>query len=114
MSSQFIEKYNFGKIIINGKAYANDVILLGEKIIPNWWRKKGHNLLKQDLEKIIEYKPQLLIIGKGNNGRMRVPNALHKKLEFNIESYKTDRAVRRYNQALEEGIRVAGGFHLTC
>ncbi len=114
MCVQYIEDYSFGEITIAGNAYSNDLIILGKEIIQNWWRKKGHTLLKQDLKKIIEYQPTLLIVGKGYYGRMNVPADLIKDLNFKIRSYKTAEAIRRYNKALEKNKRIAGAFHLTC
>jgi len=114
MSSEYIQNYDFGEIRINGNTYTNDLIILGKEIIPDWWRKKGHNLIKQDLEKIIEYHPSLLIIGKGYYGRMNVPKDLTKELNFSIQSYKTGEAIKKYNQALNKDKKIAGAFHLTC
>jgi hypothetical protein len=114
MSSGYIQDYDFGEIKIDGTTYTNDLIILGTEIIPEWWRKKGHNLIKQDLKKVIEYKPTLLIIGKGYYGRMNVPTELTKELNFTIRSYKTGEAIKKYNKALNKEKRIAGAFHLTC
>lgn len=39
-----IEKYSFGKIVVNGAAYANDIKIVQGRVIPDWWRKKGHSI----------------------------------------------------------------------
>ncbi|MEF8832246.1 MAG: Mth938-like domain-containing protein [Candidatus Thermoplasmatota archaeon] len=114
MVSNFIEDYSFGKIVIDGERYTDDVILLGEKIIDGWWRKKGHRVVKGDLKKVLEYSPDILIIGTGNSGRMRVPSELPNKLKFEVESYSTQKACDRYNKLVEGDKKIAGGFHLTC
>ncbi len=114
MSSKFIEDYSFGKINIAGKNYNDDVILLGEKVLDGWWRESGHRLSRSDLKKIIEYDPDILIIGTGNSSRMKVPSDLPRKLEFEVESYPTRKACDRYNELIESDKRIAGGFHLTC
>ncbi|MBS3790545.1 MAG: hypothetical protein KGY66_06485 [Candidatus Thermoplasmatota archaeon] len=114
MVSNFIEDYSFGKIVIKGELYSDDVILLGKKVIDGWWRKRGHRVAKGDLTKIIEYDPDVLIIGTGNSGRMKVPSELPKKLEFEVESYPTGKACDRYNKLLQSDKKIAGGFHLTC
>ncbi|MBD3214430.1 MAG: hypothetical protein GF311_17595 [Candidatus Lokiarchaeota archaeon] len=114
MKSKFIEDYQFGRIEINNKTYTNDVILLGKEVLPEWWRERGHSLAKKDLEKVIDYNPDVLIVGTGNSGRMTVPRDLPKKLNLKVKSYPTKTAVKEYNKRLENGKKIAGAFHLTC
>jgi len=109
-----IEDYSFGKIVIDGEHYNNDVILLGEKVIDGWWRETGHRVIKDDLKKVLDYDPDILILGTGNSGRMKVPSELLKKLEFRVESYPTMKACDRYNKLIKSDKKIAGGFHLTC
>jgi hypothetical protein len=113
--SNFITHYSFGKIIIDGKTYENDVILLNEKVISNWWRDRGHRLAKNDLKKVIEFNPDILIVGKGHSGNMTVPPNLPQKLDFQIEKYDTSKAVEVYNEKIKNNKKkIAGAFHLTC
>ena len=44
-----IDSYSFGNIVIDGKSYASDVIILKDRIVSNWWRKEGHALCLNDL-----------------------------------------------------------------
>ena len=39
-----IEEYKFGFIRIDGEEYRRDLVILPDKIIPDWWREKGHRL----------------------------------------------------------------------
>ncbi|MEJ2278262.1 MAG: MTH938/NDUFAF3 family protein [Candidatus Lokiarchaeota archaeon] len=114
MSVDFIDNYKFGKIQIKNKNYTEDMILLGKKIIPNWWRESGNNLNESDLQKVINYNPDLLIIGTGNMGNMIISQKLIKNLSFKVKCYKTTKAVEKYNVALNKDKKVAGAFHLTC
>ena len=114
MCSNFIESYSFGSIKIGGRSYSDDVILLGKEVKSGWWRNRGHTVQKPDLFDVIEYQPDLLIIGTGNSGRMSVPRELIKKLDFNVESYRTNKACKVYNKKLDQNIKLAGAFHLTC
>ncbi|MFP4000613.1 MAG: Mth938-like domain-containing protein [Thermoplasmata archaeon] len=114
MNSEFIEDYSFGKIVIDGERYTDDVILLGEKVIDGWWRERGHRVNKDDLGKIVRFDPDILIIGTGSSGRMKVPSSLSSKFEFEMESYPTRQACERYNELLQQDKKIAGGFHLTC
>jgi len=71
-----IEDYSFGKIIINGKKYDSDLIIFKDHIYDSWWRKEGHNLCIDDIKEIIDIKPEVLIIGTGYFGLMKVPQEL--------------------------------------
>lgn len=94
--------------------YTDDVLILGTKIVPNWWRDEDHTLKKQDLGKIIDYKPDLLIIGKGAYGNMVLSKNLESRLDFDVEKYDTAQAVKVYNKKIKSEKKVAGAFHLTC
>ncbi|UCE13999.1 MAG: Mth938-like domain-containing protein [Candidatus Heimdallarchaeota archaeon] len=112
-----IEKYSFGLIQISGKEFSNDVIIFPEEVIPNWWRKEGHNLHMEDLQEVIARKPDTLIVGKGYNGIMKVPKSLIQELEdkgITTLAKKSNEAVKEYNKLLKEGKRVAAALHLTC
>jgi len=114
MCSNFIEAYSFGNIKIDGGSYSDDVILLGREVKSGWWRNRGHTVQKPDLLDVIEFEPDLLIIGTGNSGRMSVSRDLVKELDFKVESYRTDKACKVYNNKLNQNIKLAGAFHLTC
>lgn len=114
MTSDFIEDYSFGNIVIEGKPYSDDVILLEKEVIDGWWRKRGHRVGENDLDKIVNFDPDILIIGTGSSGRMSVPSKLSNKLDFEVESYPTKKACKRYNRLVKSDKKIAGGFHLTC
>ncbi len=114
MSSDFISSYKFGEIIIENKTYTDDIILLGKDVEPKWWRKEGHNLTKEDLGKILGYEPDLLIVGTGAYGMMKVPSNLTKNLNFKVIARPTKEAMEKYNQEIKRNNKIAGAFHLTC
>jgi len=114
MSSEFINDYKFGRIKIENKTYTDDIIILGKNVKPKWRRLKGHNLAKDDLNEVIIYGPDLLIVGTGTYEKMQVPSNLSEKLNFKVISYPTKEAVEKYNQEIKENKRIAGAFHLTC
>jgi len=111
-----IESYKFGEIIINGKKYNSDLIILKDRIYDNWWRKEGHNLCIDDLKKIIDKKPDILIIGTGSFGLMKVSLELINYLETNnieVIIKKTKEACDEYNKLYQKE-NVVAAFHLTC
>jgi hypothetical protein len=112
-----IDSYEFGRIVVDGNAYSNDLILLPHDVVPDWWRRHGHSLMENDLEEVFAAGPDLLVIGTGAFGRMNVPPATWEAIErAGIESVveKTGSAVQSYNRFVDEGRHVAGAFHLTC
>jgi len=112
-----IEKYDFGRIKVSGKTYFRDIIIFPNEILPNWWRKEGHNLCMEDLEEIIKRKPDILVIGNGYSGVMRVPRDVVEELEkmgIRVIVKNTREAVKEYNRLAQEGKNVAAALHLTC
>jgi len=112
-----IDAYEFGRMVVDGKTYTDDLILLPDDIRPEWWRRHGHTLLEDDLDEIFAAGPDLLVIGTGAQGGMTVPEETWEAFkQAGIETVieKTPRAVQAYNRLLDEGRQVAGAFHLTC
>ena len=111
-----IDTYDFGKVVIDGREYSSDIILLPDRILDHWWRKEGHRLQKEDLEAVIASGVHLLVIGTGMHGMMQVPAETLSYLERKgITSLvlKTREACRAFNEQGKKG-GVIGAFHLTC
>jgi len=113
-----IEEYQFGRIKVQGKVYTADVIIFPEGVNDSWWREKGHELSCQDLEAVWQARPEILVIGTGAYGAMKVlPEAheLMRKRCAQVHVLPTTQAWTRYNELLAgaEG-RVVAALHLTC
>jgi len=111
-----IEHYSFGKIIIDGETFTSDVIIYPGRIYAPWWRKEGHHLQPVDLVDIVSAGPDMLIVGTGFSGLMRVPEetisfVASKGIEIRIE--RTGKAVELFNSMEKDGIIIAA-LHLTC
>lgn len=103
--------------MIDKNEYTADLIILPDRLYPSWWRKEGHGLCLADLEEVLKRDIDILVVGTGAYGRMRVPEELLKELkDRGIETYvtETDKAVLIFNRFIEEGKKIAGAFHLTC
>jgi hypothetical protein len=114
--SMKIDSYQFGKMVVNGETYTKDLKIFPDGVRSNWWRKSGHNLSRSDIEDVIEYQPETLIIGTGKSGVMSVGQEVKKYIKENgikdLHVVKTDKAVELYNQA--EKRNTVAAFHLTC
>ena len=113
----FIDSYSFGHMTVDGESYDQDLIIFPDKVKANWWRDNGHTLRTADLQEVIEYKPELLVVGTGASGRMQTE--LQTKDTLNQEGIKyvealTGDARKIFNEEMEKGTRVVGAFHLTC
>ena len=111
-----IEAYGFGEIKISGKNYQNDVIVYPDHIDSKWWRKQGHVLDIDDIEDVINAKPDVIIIGTGQPGMMRVSaETLAKIKDLGIEMIvmPTEPACKEYNRIASEKKAIAC-LHLTC
>jgi len=110
-----IDAYTFGKITVDGKTYTNDIRIINNKVKPNWWRKEGHRLYIEDIQDILEKKPNTIIVGCGHDGVMKVDQRVRNYCRDNniqlIELHTGD-AVKRFNETTEPGL--VGIFHLTC
>jgi hypothetical protein len=112
-----IESYAFGKIVIDGRTYRNDVILHPDYVEGDWWRKQGHQLCVEDIQKAIERgEPDVLVVGEGKYGFMKVlpeTEEYLKSMGIRLIAESTDDACETFNQ-LSGKEKVVGAFHLTC
>jgi hypothetical protein len=113
-----IEHYDFGEITINGKRYFHDLIVFHTgKIKDNWWRVEGHRLSIEDIKDILKDKPEILVIGSGYDGLMRVDNNVIKTLKdagIDVVVKKSVEACKVYNELKTKSKKVALAIHLTC
>ncbi len=111
-----VDSYSFGRIVISGKTYTSDPIIYPDRIDPSWWRKTGHNLCLEDISNIFHENFEVLIIGTGYFGLMRVAEEViqHAKSQgFEIFIEKTKNAVDEFNRISEQKKTIAA-LHLTC
>jgi len=114
--NKMIESYSFGQIIIDGKKYNSDLIIYKDHINSNWWRKEGHNLYIEDVQEILNEKPEIIIVGTGCYGLMKISTDLIKYLEsigIDLVIKKTKDACNEYNKLYKDK-KVVAALHLTC
>ena len=111
-----IDSYDFGRIVINGKRYNTDLIVFSDKVTDGWWRKEGHRLHVEDLKDVLEVKPEVLVVGTGYSGLMRVPPETRRYVEsegIEFIAQKTAEACETFNR-LVKSRKVVAALHLTC
>jgi len=103
-------------MVVDGQTHTHDVILLPDRVVANWWRKQGHRLEVTDLQEVLNAAPEVLVVGTGAYGAMKVPQETKDALEaagIELRTAHTGDAWHVYND-LREQRRTAGVFHLTC
>jgi hypothetical protein len=112
-----IDAYTFGRITVNGREYTSDVIIYPGRVDPSWWRKEGHSLHPEDVSDIVKASPDVLIIGTGYFGVMKVPQETLDHLAalgIDVRTGRTGKAVELYNSLREKHGTVIAALHITC
>ena len=119
-----IEEYRFGSITINGKTYAEDVVVYWSGEVLKWRRRESHVIDVEDVTGAVKENPDTIIIGTGEAGLTKITgeaqNFIQKKgIKLIID--KTEEAIRTFNVIIEKSQeeegkprKVIGLFHLTC
>jgi hypothetical protein len=111
-----ISSYDFGHIVIDGKRYSSDLIVYPDRVKAGWWREEGHRLQMEDLEEVLEAKPEVLVVGTGYYGELMVPSETRKQVEsrgIELIIQKTAEACQVFNYIIESK-KVVAVLHLTC
>jgi len=111
-----IDSYRFGLIVVSGKSYTSDVIIFPDRVNDNWRRKTGHQLHLDDLSGVMAAKPEVLVVGIGASGLVKVSPEVEERLEaqgIKLIAQPTGEACNLYNQ-LCQSQRVVAALHLTC
>ncbi len=119
-----VEEYKFGSITIDGKTYNFDVEVRWTGEVLRWWRKEGHTIDVEDVERAVKQNPDTIILGTGAYGVCEVTKECKSFIEeqgIKLIIDKTEEAVKTFNIILEESKeeegkqnKIIGLFHLTC
>jgi hypothetical protein len=111
-----IEKYHFGRVVIEGRTYTSDVIVYADRVTSNWWRREGHELSVEDLTDVFREKPDVLVVGTGSPGLMRILPETRLRLEeekIELIAKPTEEACALFN-VLQTKREAVACLHLTC
>lgn len=107
--------YRFGKIEVEGEVWTKDVMVLPKGVKP-WIRKEGHRVHPEDLKEALAERPELLLIGTGYSGMLRVTSeaeSILRERDIELMTLKTAEAVEAYNE-LSSKRKTCALLHLTC
>ena len=115
-----IDNFQLGKIIVSGKSYAHDILILVDGTVKRrddvFLNFVSHTVKQAEIAELLKGYPEVIVVGTGTEEKVR--------LSFNIERLVTElkadlialpspKAVTRYNQFLDESKRVAALIHVT-
>jgi len=116
MGAPKVESYEFGRMVVDGEKHTNDLILLPDRVVANWWRNEGHRLSAADLDAVFDAEPDVLVVGNGDRGVMDIPEKTRQAITdagIELRVARTGDAWHTYNE-LQDRHEAAGAFHLTC
>ena len=96
-----IDSVRFGHIVIHGRVYTSDVIVYPDQVEADWWRKEGHTLYPEDIAAVFVRKPEVLVVGTGASGLMRVSSEVEDRLKtagIALRAERTEKACTLFNE----------------
>jgi hypothetical protein len=113
-----IDRFRFGSVRIDGVHYSEDLVILGGVVHSPWWRTAGgHVFAPNDLANVIEAAPEVVCLGTGAVGMVKVEEATieaFRKAGTRVVIDRTGAVVEIFNRLVAEGREVAAALHLTC
>jgi hypothetical protein len=116
-----ITSFNFGFIIVDDKQYSHDVIILPDGTVKEREIHKGrlgsHSIARSEIEYLSKEQPDVILIGTGMQGMAKLAHDAEFYLvqpNLNVMMLPSGQAVRKFNQYMDEGERVAALIHVTC
>ena len=104
-----VRSYNAGEVQIRDRRYVRSLIVLPERILPDW--EPGHpaDLRESDLRPVIEHGPEVLILGTGERQVFPEPALFAELMARGIGFEVMDNAAacRTYNILVAEGREAA-------
>lgn len=109
-----IDSYRFGEIVVNGKSFRKDVVILETGKAKEWVKEDGMLIKGEAVKEIAKMNPTVVIIGLGYEGSAKLDYSAEYYLGKNnakVFAEKTKDAVARYNRM--QGPGVVAAFHIT-
>jgi hypothetical protein len=116
-----IDSFNFGFIVVDEKQYAHDVVIMPDGTVKERNAGKGrlgsHSIARNEIEALTRGQPDVILIGTGVHGMARLAHDAEFYLtepNLNLTLLPSPQIVKKYNQYIEDGEKVAALIHVTC
>ena len=110
-----INSVRFGEIKIKGKTYYSDVVVDWEGNIE--LRKKSHVFDINEFTRLLERKPELIVIGTGFSECVKIPEEvieISKEKGVKLFPEQTEKAMDVFNAFVSEKRKAIAVIHTTC
>jgi len=111
-----IDSYTFGSFVVDGKKFDSNVSIING-VAKQARYLYDHLLLESDFDKLIAAKPEIIIIGTGASGVVRVQEEIKELIESNgikLVIERTGEACEIFNDLVKKGKKVCAFLHNTC
>ncbi|MCG8487494.1 MAG: Mth938-like domain-containing protein [Chromatiales bacterium] len=111
-SGHAIQNYGTFEITIGGKVYRESLIIMPDRIFPQWRPTCFQELKQEDFAHLASLAPEIVVLGTGSKQHFPDQQMIRPLLEHQIglEVMATDAACRTYNILMSEGRRVAAAL----
>ncbi|MGK0297748.1 MAG: hypothetical protein ACI9XC_001364 [Gammaproteobacteria bacterium] len=111
-----INSYSIDGVTIKNTLFQYSIIVSPEQILENWAPENFNELNIKHFAKIIEFSPEIVLIGTGNTLRFPEKNILDSMLtkQIGVEVMDTGAACRAYNFLAGEGRVVMAALLKPC
>ena len=116
-----IDSFNFGFIVVDEKQYTQDIMILPDGTVKERNHGKGrlgsHSISRSEIETLTREQPEIILIGTGVHGMARLAHDAEHYLslpEVNLALMTSPQLVKKFNQYVENGEKVAALVHVTC
>ena len=107
-----ITSYDRGEVRINESRFSRSLIVMPEQLLEDWGPQRFEDLTAEHLRPVLEWQPEIVILGTGTTQRFPAPEIQRLFVEAGIgmEVMDTAAACRTYNIVMAEGRRVAAAL----
>jgi uncharacterized protein len=111
-NQHLITGYGERFVEINKQRYAQNLIVMADKLILDWLATDFASLAEAHFEQIVNLKPEVVLLGTGEKHEFLHPKTVQRLTEKNIplECMTTAAACRTYNFLMSEGRNVAAAL----
>jgi uncharacterized protein len=109
-----IQSYGPGRVVVNGETHCTNLLVMPDRIIPQWGPERFADLVWADFAQLASYDPEIVILGTGMRQSFPTPDLYRSLAErgIGLEVMDTGAACRTYNILMAEDRRVLAALML--
>jgi uncharacterized protein len=111
-NNYLITGYGEGFVEINKQRHTHNIIVMADKLIPDWTAEDFIDLSENHFSELIKLEPEVVLLGTGKTHQFLHPKIVQSLTKKNIplECMTTAAACRTYNILMSEGRKVAAAL----